>query len=367
MSLAEVLILTTVEMISLLLTYIIVFGAKLRKNKIIIFVTYLLGIAFQIIVYSVAKDDWDSIITTIYWIVIPLFWLEKRKKKWFALYPFIYMDISFINVFYSFIASLVLNIPEGQIISIGSVRIVYESGSIILLLAILLYIKLAKKEIVEVNLSWWQYALLFLGIFSSAIIIGCVQMISSGEELNLKMQNANGFAVTLICVIFIIVCLWQGVITRQKMEYKNKTENYEKLMRIQGEQIHRIIDKDDRMRKFRHDMNSHLTALRGCVIEKDYDRMLEYLDEMENNSYVKKAITYTGDSAIDAILREYIGQAEERGIIVTEKIQYKTNNNIKIYDLCTIISNVLKNAIEACEKIETDCRKIWWNGGIYLK
>lgn len=357
MGLTEVLLLTTVEMGNVLLAYIVIFGAKLNKNKIFIFITYFVGLVIQFIFNKFIDNDLQTIITTLYGVVIPLCWLDVRKRKWFALYPFIWFGMSIINTVFSYLAAMYLGVPEVETIYVGYLRAVIETGGIVLLLLILLVNKIRKKERVEVEFGIAQYILLFAGIVSSAVVMGCVQFISGGEKLSVWAQNFTGFFVSSVFLVFIVACLWQGIIMRQKMEYKNKTENYEKFMHMQEEQIHRIIDKDDKMRKFRHDMASHLVALRGCVKEKDYDKLLEYLDEMENNSYVKSTVTYTGDSAIDAVLREYIEQAEEHEIVVTHRIQYKANN-IKTYDLCTVISNVLKNAIEACSNIENSKKTI---------
>ena len=359
MELHEVLILTTIEMLNFLLAYIVVFGAKLRREKGYIIVTYIAGLILQAVVYMYIEQEISSIITMFYWFVLPVCWFERRKKKWFALYPFIFFGMSIINVSATFIVAMIKGIPDVQVIKNINYRMLCELFGIIILLMILIYQKILRKKVIEVSLSWRQYVLLFIGVFCSEIFIGAVQIISSGEDLPARAETAAGIALVLSCVIFIVLCLWQGIIMYQRMEYKNQMEKYEEFMQMQEEQIHSIVDRDEKMRRFRHDMNAHMTALRACVRERDYNKMSEYLDEIEGYSYIMKEIVYTGDSAVDAVYREMIENAWEKEIAVEYDINLNSGYAVKSFDLCVIVSNLLKNAIEANEKIEdADKRKI---------
>lgn len=359
MELHEVLILTTIEMLNFLLAYIVVFGAKLRREKGYIIVTYIAGLILQAVVFLFSGTGWDSMITMLYWFIIPVCWFTKRKKKWFALYPFVFLGMSIINVSATFAVAVITGLPEGRVVKNIQYRMLCEMFGIITLMIILIYQKIKKRKVIEVSLSWKQYILLFIGILCSIILIGTIQIVSSGEVMTVRIQNAAGTALVFTCVIFIILCLWQGIIMYQRMEYKNQMEKYEKFMQMQEEQIHSIVDRDEKMRRFRHDMNAHMTALRACVRERDYNKMSEYLDEIEGYSYIMKEIVYTGDSAVDAVYREMIENAWEKEIAVEYDINLNSGYAVKSFDLCVIVSNLLKNAIEANEKIEeADKRKI---------
>lgn len=357
-------LLTTVEMLNVLFAYLVVFGAKLRKEKrYIIVISYVLGLAIQTGSYLMVGDLNATLITTCYWFVLPICWFERRKRKWFALYPFIWVGMSVINASFSFAISLIFKVSEKQVLYSFSGRFLCECIGILLLIGIKVYQGYKKLKITEVMLSWGQYVLLFTGVFSCYVLIGCIQGISMGEKINPLMQNIFSLSICCVCILFIVICLWQGIIMHQRMVYKNQTQQYEKYMQMQEEQIHQIMEKDEMMRKFRHDLNVHMTALQACAEAQNYEQLREYLSDMKHNSYIKKEVSYTGDSVIDAVLREYLGQAEEAGIEVYHTIHYDRNNQVKIYDICTIISNLLKNAIEACGKLETGKRKIDYKMG----
>ena len=260
--------------------------------------------------------------------------------------------MSIINISSTFIWAIIIGIPEGELIKITNLRMLCECTGIFLLMVVFLYQKIRKRKVVEVTLNWKQYLLLFLGIFCSGIFIGGLQLKFKEKELPILQQNILGLSLAIVSVIFIVVCLWHGIIMYQRLDYKRQMESYEEFMIMQEEQIHIIVDKDEKLRKFIHDMNSHMLMLRTYAQKEDYDRLLEYLDDMAQYSSIRNKIVYTGDSAVDAVFREFIEMAQEKGIVITTDINLNSGCKIKSFDLCVIMSNIFKNAIEACEKIE---------------
>jgi sensor histidine kinase regulating citrate/malate metabolism len=57
---------------------------------------------------------------------------------------------------------------------------------------------------------------------------------------------------------------------------------------------------------------------------------------------------------VDAVLRQLVLEAERKQIQMELEGSIPAAVHISDYDLCTIISNLLKNAIEACDKIISD-------------
>ena len=53
---------------------------------------------------------------------------------------------------------------------------------------------------------------------------------------------------------------------------------------------------------------------------------------------------------MDAVIAPFVMEAESKNIKVQFKGRVSDNVAIDMFDMCTIISNLLNNAIEACEK-----------------
>lgn len=72
----------------------------------------------------------------------------------------------------------------------------------------------------------------------------------------------------------------------------------------------------------------------------------------------KNPVEYTGNRELDAVIAPFVLEAESKNIKVQFKGIVSDDVAIDMFDMCTIISNLLNNAIEACEKIQEGKRII---------
>ena len=106
------------------------------------------------------------------------------------------------------------------------------------------------------------------------------------------------------------------------------------------------------MRKFRHDFRAHALAIRGHAQDCEDTWLMTYVDEMIGASEMDMHQRYTKIAALDAIIQEMFELAARDGIQVTWKGTLGERVDIRIFDLCTIFSNLLLNAIEACRFVD---------------
>lgn len=66
-------------------------------------------------------------------------------------------------------------------------------------------------------------------------------------------------------------------------------------------------------------------------------------------------MAWTGDRTVDYILNSRYAKAAEAGIPMEMNIEYPYNTNIKANDACTILSNLLDNALEAAAAMSRQC------------
>lgn len=346
-----IIIYTTLEMLNVALAYTVVFQARLRQNKKWIIISCLLGVVLQTSVYILVDDTWESLINLFYWLVIPMFWLERRKVKWFALYPFVWIGTSSLNISASFALAAFQEVPVLKVLELSWEKILCQSVCVVLMLMAMIYRWIRKRQIVEVELRFNQYAVLCIGIFCDFSIVSTTQLISIGKDITPRIKNIYGLAVSISSLVFILLSLWQAISMYRQLEYESRLELQENFAKMQEKQIKRIIEMDEGMRRLRHDMKAHMVAIRAFADKEECGKIQEYLNEMEENSYIREVVSYIGDSAADAVLREYMDRAKVRGIEVEHTINYTIFVNVKSFDLCTIISNLMQNAIEACDKI----------------
>lgn len=248
------------------------------------------------------------------------------------------------------------------------------AGTAIILLIFYIYLKKSNENLEEVVISRRQYLLFFGGAVCIFIILGCAQLLSSSEELSVRERNMLGIAVAVIVIVCFLMNIWNGMLIRSRDEYKAQLKQYEELVYRQQCQVQAILESNDDLRRYRHDMNIHLTAMRAICEQDNSGELGQYAREMLQQIEHIQVRTYTGNSAVDGILGNLIHVAEKNGISVCCEASLPTELFISAFDLCTILSNLIRNAIDACMELSVIERKKGilvivypMNENIYLK
>lgn len=110
--------------------------------------------------------------------------------------------------------------------------------------------------------------------------------------------------------------------------------------------------REEETKKFRHDVRNHMQMLYYLQKKRQYEEIDKYL-ELLNIRIEEFGNTLTvNNSIVDAIINKFYAEAVAKGIKLNIKGKLPTICNIDAYDLCTVFSNVLSNAMEAVDKIE---------------
>lgn len=144
-----------------------------------------------------------------------------------------------------------------------------------------------------------------------------------------------------------------------KLDYENKIIK-DNVLKEYGYYLE-ISKEKDKVRSLYHDMKNHMICVRHLCEDKDTNKALEYIDGMENNITNYNQLNqefYTKNMILDSILRVKKSICTEKGIDFLVDMDFSKNNSMDMVDVCTIFSNIIDNAIEACDKIyEPDISK----------
>ena len=123
--------------------------------------------------------------------------------------------------------------------------------------------------------------------------------------------------------------------------------------------VYKMLEEQHRQsERLRHDMKNHIIALSGLFRNKEWDKMGDYLKNMENSS-LEDGGDITGNKAVDALLYQKRKQAEVKNIKWECDVQVSKTCCINEFDLCILFGNILDNALEACERLKCcECRFI---------
>lgn len=123
-----------------------------------------------------------------------------------------------------------------------------------------------------------------------------------------------------------------------------------------------LAEKEDyinQMRAVRHDMQAHLMMLQYYLEAERYDKAKAYLNEMRDNqmSVSKPTMADTGNILIDVLVETYTNRDNEIRFLCEG--QFDEMVGLSDYELCVVFSNLISNAVEACEKLTKSPKEIY--------
>jgi sensor histidine kinase YesM len=112
------------------------------------------------------------------------------------------------------------------------------------------------------------------------------------------------------------------------------------------------------MRSFRHDIKNHLQNLDELIIANKNDEADKYIKSFSDIINISNRVIDTGNSVLDAILNAKLMVIKEKNIPFDYKIEIPNQIKIEPADICVLLGNSLDNAIEACDRIDSNDKKI---------
>ena len=180
--------------------------------------------------------------------------------------------------------------------------------------------------------------------------IAIVNMMSEGRE-----QEAGTAGLSLIGVL--LITLFTGIVF-----LKNKTLEKEKELLIMRDtmvtqkytELEKAMEKN---RQLSHDLKNHILVLKHFKMEENYEGIDKYIEEIEQNFFDIKRRVWTGNQVADMILEQKRTLAEQEGITFTIQAVPIAEWMFDDSDTCSLLGNLLDNAIEACMRMDENADK----------
>lgn len=175
--------------------------------------------------------------------------------------------------------------------------------------------------------------------------------------MNAKFETMRYTNIYLLAIVFVILGIFIQVASvillfTQRNVYKEKEELTDKYLNEQTLHYEYLENRERETKKFRHDLRSHMELISHLAKSREYDKIDEYIEQMHERIDTFGNVITVHNSIVDAIINQYYTRAEQSGITMEVKGRFPLDCNIDTYDLCTIFSNVLSNALEAARETE---------------
>ena len=109
---------------------------------------------------------------------------------------------------------------------------------------------------------------------------------------------------------------------------------------------------------FQHDIDNHLLVLSGLLREKKHTLAEQYLQQLKTSCQAFSFPISTGNDVLDVLLSEKIKTARSNQINIECNVKIPSEFKIDELHLCVLFSNIMDNAIAACQKIPQEKRYI---------
>jgi hypothetical protein len=279
------------------------------------------------------------------------------KDRWYRIFVY---AISFYAVYYA------IELILGSLMDVINVRFPYNTESIfrdiiihtlVLLLFYLISTFFKKKNrtpFYNITIKIYIIIIVVLGM-SYGLSIGLV-------KVSYMTRSWIYYILVIVCCIFLLIQMFIMVyITDSRNLLLESDKLNQSYIKLQEEHYATLLDKDAKTNELMKDMQDSLLRLRELNEKGKKEEINQYLNIMDEVMLVSKPTIQTNNNMVDAIVNRFANDAETMGIDLKVTGVLPDECNIEAFDLCTIFSNILTNAIEAvcdCDdkKVELDLK-----------
>lgn len=162
---------------------------------------------------------------------------------------------------------------------------------------------------------------------------------------NRMLESLAIFVLLLISIVLAFIGSSEYFTTKTQLhaaELKEKLleENYIEIKNIYEHYMYNF-----------HDFKNHLLVLMEYCQNRENEKAIDYISSISAPLHKTKLFAFWGNDILDIILNYKLQEAESAGINIETHVQPINIKYIEEIDLCAIISNLLDNAITACEDV----------------
>lgn len=192
------------------------------------------------------------------------------------------------------------------------------------------------------------------------ITVILIEIVYMYKYVRLSLDYDSGFNDLSVILIFLLsFCVMIFIQELSKVgRYLNVINDLQGQLKLQLEHYESYEKYIEITRRFRHDIKNHNFLILTLIKKGDYRGAIGYINSLTENIFDIPYEQITNNKIIDAVMIGAIEKTKRLNINFEYKINNVENLNIDDVDLSSVFSNILNNAIEACERMPINNRKI---------
>ena len=229
---------------------------------------------------------------------------------------------------------------------IGASMITVVSKILLFFIAVLIRKKIGDKTSYALsNADLLRF--MFFPIFTIFTIIALI--ITSGSIENQKQNNV--FLAISLCLAGMNLLVFYLINDILKREIRvRESELFRLRAKNQTDMYRSVSENFVKQRKITHEYKNQILCIESLINTGNYEELKNYIKNISGHLSTELDYIKTNNVIVDAILNSKYKETLEKSIIFIFQLNDLSKININDEDIVVILSNLLSNAIEACEK-----------------
>lgn len=281
-----------------------------------------------------------------------MFWHMKNSIKKSLILAVLYQALLLSADYIAFLIYYGGLVPSGETTGLTYVLesvLVVMLGKMLLYFCVLIIKKKFGKKSTEmlVDSEWLKF--LFFPIFTIVIIVVMFSFfgyVETTEQTYLLFIIALGMGGMNIVEFYLI----NDIIEREIKLNENKIFRIQ--VKNQTEMYRSISENFDCQKRKTHEYKNQIVCIESLLGKGKYLELEEYVKEIYGHLDKELDAINTNNVIVNAILNTKYQEADAKGIVFVFRVNDLSQIRIKDEDVVTLLSNLLNNAIEACEECD---------------
>lgn len=293
-------------------------------------------------------EGWLGVVYSIYILVFSLIFL--RGKLLTKIFVSIFTDICLISV-NAFAVNLTSVVLKNNVDSIYSEQSLSRFLMIIIDQLILFYVfalllKIFKRSRMDLGRKEWTFIItIFIVSFLS---LAAIQITLQRNEFSEPYSGILMIA-ELGLILINLICFFMLSILNNSHKAAEELSVLKQQDEIRKQYAENIKYRYNEIKRIRHDMKQSYTVLETLLSENRTSEAIDYIRSGRSAITKTEVLVDVGNDFVNSILNSKLTTAKSLGIeVICSSV--KDISGIEAVDLCTLLGNLLDNAIEAAEQ-----------------
>ena len=320
------------------------------KKGRIIYICASVCYAFMVLTINsiTSYEGWIGVVYSIYILAFSLIFL--RGKLLTKILISILTDICLISVS-TFSVNLMSVVFKSNVDAIYSEKTLSRFLMIIIDQLILFYVfavflRIFKKSKMNFGKKEWTF---IITIFAASFLsIAAIQI--TLQKNDLSEQYIGILMVAELGLILInIICFFMMSILNNSHKAAEELSILKQQDEIRKQYAENVKYRYEEIRRIRHDMKQSYTVLETLLSENRTEEAIDYIRSGRSAIAQTEVLVDVGNDFVNSILNSKLSTAKQLGIeVICSSV--KDISGIEAVDLCTLLGNMLDNAIEAAQQ-----------------